>query len=276
MAFSDLSPGSTSWRRAIRRRWTVPLSIALHAAVLYTIGRVPWAASEIPQPAAPTSQVVWLEDVRPPKPLERALDPTEPSASVADNRPAEAPPPEHTAAVAPPPPQPSPVEPAPIEPSPERPARPAPAREPAPRAEEPVASTTDAPPAATIPDVDWDKERHDAVRDVIRQRATEREYLTFSYDDVFKEPEPEEPVLPPLVVDQCVIVKGRLQRFAALMTGRCVREARSDLFAAIKPAYLRAHPVCVETRPDNPGSFLSDGRQISTVKCELVAEEGAE
>jgi len=265
MAFSDLRPGATSWRHTIRRRWTVPLSIALHAAVLYTIARVPWAASEIPQPAAPTRQVVWLEDLRPPTPVERALEPTEQSASVADSRPSEAPPPDRTVDVPPPPAQPPPAR---------RPAQPAPAREPAQRAEEPVASTTDAPPpAATLPEVDWEKERHDAVRDVLVQRAQEREYLTFSLDDVVKEPEPEEPVLPPLMVDNCVIVKGKLQRFAALMMGRCVREARGDLFAAIKPAYLRAHPVCVETRPDNPGSFLSDGRQISTVKCELVAED---
>jgi hypothetical protein len=140
-------------------------------------------------------------------------------------------------------------------------------------------STSDAPeprpPPAAPPEIDWDKERSAAVRDVLEERARRGEYLTFSFEDkIPKEPEPVDPPPTPLVVDNCVIVKGRLQRFAALMTGRCVREARGDLFAAIKPAYLRSHPVCIETRPENPGSFLSDGRPVSTVKCELVANEG--
>jgi hypothetical protein len=242
---------------------------------------------------------VWLEDWRPRTPEERALDPTEetapaPAPAPAENPPPAEPAPDLAAAVAPPSPERPLPEPRPARPPPEpRPAPPpiesppAPERAPAerrasaeprdsaePRARSPA--STDAPPPATLPDVDWEKERRDAVRDVLEQRAHEREYLTFSLEDLVEEPEPEEPVLPPLTVDNCVIVKGKLQRFAALMMGRCVREARGDLFAAIKPAYLRAHPVCVETRPDNPGSFLSDGRRISTVKCELVANEEAE
>jgi hypothetical protein len=130
--------------------------------------------------------------------------------------------------------------------------------------------------AKSLPEVDWEKERRDAIESVLEERARGREPLTFSRDDVIEEPEPIEPALPPLVVNNCVIVKNRLQRFAALMTGRCVREARSDLFALIKPEYLKRHPVCIETRPESPGSFLSDGTVISTVKCELVADDDAE
>jgi hypothetical protein len=125
----------------------------------------------------------------------------------------------------------------------------------------------------TLPEVDWEKERRDAIESVLEERALGHGPLTFSKDDVIEEVEPMEPTLPPLVVDNCVIVKSRLQRFTALMTGRCVREARGDLFALIKPEYLKSHPVCVETRPESPGSFLSDGRIISTIKCELVANE---
>jgi hypothetical protein len=127
-----------------------------------------------------------------------------------------------------------------------------------------------------LPEVDWEKERRNAIESVLEERAHARQPLTFSRDDVIEEPEPIEPSLPPLVVDHCVIVKNKLQRFAALMTGRCVREARGDLFALIKPQYLKSHPVCVETRPESPGSFLSDGTMISTVKCELVADEDAQ
>jgi hypothetical protein len=249
----------------------VSLSIALHAGVFYAIGRVPWAASEIPQPiASPPHQIVWLEDWRRPNPDQRALDAVEESARAADNQPSEVPPPERTANVTPPARLPAAPKPVTV---PSEPAT-APVRERVePSVESNASSEETSPPASTLPEVDWEKERHDAVRDVLEQRSRQREYLTFSLDDVIEEPEPVEPVLPPLMVDNCVIVKGKLQRFAALMMGRCVREARSDLFASIKPAYLRAHPVCVETRPDNPGSFLSDGTQISTVKCELVVDD---
>ncbi len=247
-----------------RRRWAIPLSITLHVAVFLAIGTVPWAASDLPRPRVPLARVVWLTDQPKPSPEQSALEPTE-ATTVTD---AAAPEPEVPVA----PPRPSP-EPAPerqrrarpVEPNP----RPAPA--PVPPATAPSSAANGPPAAASVPEVDWDKEREKAVHDVLEQRARQREYLTFSLDDLVKEPEPAEPVLPPLVVDSCVIVKGKLQRFAALMMGRCVREARGDLFALIKPAYLKAHPVCIETRPDSPGSFLSDGRQISTVKCELVA-----
>jgi len=262
------SGGPTGRRPSQRRRWALPLSIALHAAVFFSIGVVPWAASDLPQPPPLQARVVWLTELPEPKPDERALDPTE--AATVDEGPAPA------AAVPAASATPKPEQPPASPPAERRPAtrpvvpnpRPAPASVPPPATS---SSTTEAPAAASIPEVDWEKERQSAVHDVLEQRAQQREYLTFSLDDLIKEPEPAEPVLPPLMVDSCVIVKGKLQRFAALMMGRCVREARGDLFALIKPAYLKAHPVCIETRPESPGSFLSDGRQISTVKCELVA-----
>jgi len=221
----------------------------------------------MPQPQRPQTQVFWLDDWPRASTREPAPEPAE--ASVASTvTPLAEPALENRAS--------SIEESPPVRPPPRR--RPAAATvEPKPRADAPTApSPADQPKAASVPEVDWEKERHDAVHDVLEQRASRREYLTFSLDDLVKpepEPDPFASVLPPLVVDHCLIVKGKLQRFAALMTGRCVREARGDLFAAIKPAYLKAHPVCIETRPDSPGSFLSDGTQISTVKCELVAGE---
>jgi hypothetical protein len=271
MPRSDPDPAGRP--RSLRRRLSVPLSVALHAAVFYAIGLVPWAASEIPERPVSQRQVVWLEQSPAPLPERRAVDPSEASATSEPTVPAVEPE-KRTANVVPAPPASPPVERRPTPPVVEPSARPtaptAPVRAAEDRADVRAAEPAAAPP---VPDVDWEKERHDAVRDVLEQRATQREYLTFSLDDLIEEPEPADPVPLPLVVDNCVIVKGKLQRFAALMMGRCVREARSDLFAAIKPAYLKAHPVCIETRPDNPGSFLSDGRQISTVKCELVANE---
>jgi hypothetical protein len=264
------SSSPAGWPRLFRRRLSVPLSVALHAAVFYAVGLVPWAASDIPQPAVPRTRVVWLEQAFAPIPQESALDPSEARAAIEPARPSTEPRLEERAAnVDPPASEPKTRErvtaPIAVEPSARSTEATAPARDP----EDRSAAET----ASPVPEVDWDKERQDAVRDVLEQRARERTYLTFSLEDLVEEPEPSDPVPLPLVVDNCVIVKGRLQRFAALMMGRCVREARADLFAAIKPGYLKAHPVCIETRPDNPGSFLSDGRQISTVKCELVANE---
>jgi hypothetical protein len=268
MALSDLRPASGGSPRSPRRTWAVPLSLALHAAAFYAIGRVPWAASEMPELPVPHNRVVWVKDwpLPTPTPEERALEPTEAAARSDVIPEAPAGPPQRSANVAPPPPRKRATPPTEQQPAP----RPEPSQEDAGAA---ANSANGAAPASTLPKVDWEKERHDAVREVLNERAQQREYLTFTLDDLVPKPEPVDPLPLPLVVDNCVIVKGKLQRFAALMMGRCVREARGDLFAAIKPAYLKTHPVCIETRPDNPGSFLSDGRQISTVKCELVAND---
>jgi len=228
------------------------------------MARVPWAASELSTPARPPSRILWLGEL--PRPLLDANPVSrEPSA-----------PPELANAT-------PPSTPRPAVPPPRRrasPQAPTPAVRPEPPAPAPAVEDDLEPPAAAAEqsrrppeEVDWEKERHDAVASVIEERARRRAYLTFSLDDVFKEPKPIEPVLPPLVVDHCVVYKNKLQRFAALMTGRCVREARGDLFALLKPTYLKSHPVCIETRPQAPGSFLSDGTEVSTVKCELVANE---
>jgi hypothetical protein len=74
--------------------------------------------------------------------------------------------------------------------------------------------------------------------------------------------------------EKCAVVTSRARRFALRMFGLCTREPRDDLFADIKPAYLKSKPVCAETRFGEPAVFDADGNEISTVKCQLVAEEG--
>jgi hypothetical protein len=57
------------------------------------------------------------------------------------------------------------------------------------------------------------------------------------------------------------------------MFGICARLPRGDLFADIKPEYLKKRAVCVETRPGEPTAMDARGNEISTVKCELIAED---
>jgi hypothetical protein len=276
-------------REHTRRPLGLALSIALHGGVLYGVWQVPWSSPAALQPRAPAalSRVVWMRELPALRaPSEPTLDPAlEPGALiVADTavalvhptiptlpiRPDLPPPPR--SAPEPRRPRPGPDNTAPAPEAPQTDRGPSAPTEPESTANEPAPDSSGRS-GKSLPEVDWEKERRDAIESVLEERARAREPLTFSQDDVIEKPEPIEPSLPPLVSDHCVIVKNKLQRFAALMTGRCVREARGDLFALIKPQYLKSRPVCVETRPESPGSFLSDGRMISTVKCELVAEE---
>lgn len=276
-----------------RRRWGLAFSIALHGGVLYAVWQVPWAAipvSAVQPRTAAVSRVVWIREVPPIEaPSEPTLDPAlEPGGPQADTivtlvhpaipelpvRPDLPPPPRSAPEPRRPRPGSEPTVPAPNAPPADR-ERVSPPAEPD-RAAPEAAPDSSGLNTRALPEVDWEKERRDAIESVLEERGQGREPLTFSRDDVIEELEPVEPALPPLVVDNCVIVKSKLQRFAALMTGRCVREARGDLFALIKPEYLKGRPVCVETRPESPGSFLADGTPISTVKCELVADEKAQ
>jgi hypothetical protein len=244
-------------RRAPRRRAGLFVSIALHLTVLGVAVRVHWPTE--PMPVTPAlARAVWVTEwpdvaVAPP--------PTEAPELLVNSV---LPVPDGAA---------PPIAPRRV-PKADRPAT---TRAPAPR----TASPVDEPaPAPTIederasrprPQVDWEKERRDAVRSVIAERQGPRHYLAFSLAERANEtPAPIEPAPAPFV-DDCVIAQGRLQVFMAQMMGRCVREARGDLFAAIMPDYLTTRPVCVETHPDSPGSVLRDGTEISTVKCELVA-----
>ena len=250
---ASTSPDSKSAaRRGSRSAYALPLSIAIHAVVIVAVSRVPWAASEMAPPSPILS--VWLQTMRTPQP--RAPEATEsPDERVPELVPEELAPAER-----------------PPEPPPEKPA---PQPEPAPA----VAAPSEAPPPqaerAPRPDIDWDEERRRAVRGVIENQEHERGYRTFSPDDIApKKREPDvEPAPPPMVVDDCVITTSKVKRMMMMMIGRCVRGPRGDLFADIKPFYLKARPVCAETRPEAPGAVTSTGEVISTVKCELVVDQ---
>jgi hypothetical protein len=146
--------------------------------------------------------------------------------------------------------------------------RPDPPRPPPAPVEEPARAADE--PRPTVPRVDWEKERRDAVARVIGERAAGEEGADSGRD---RQPQLVEPPPPPMVRDNCEIAKGLLQRFFVQMRGGCVRDAYGDLFAAIKPDYLKARPVCAETRPEAPGALTSTGEIVSTVKCELVVQE---
>ena len=240
-------------RRGRRNPYALPLSIAIHAVVIVAVSRVPWAVSELARPSPTLS--VWLQTMGTPQP--RAPGATEfPDERV---------------------PEVVPRAPAPAERPPE-PARekPAPQPEPAPAVAAPT-ETAPSPQAerAPRPDIDWDEERRRAVRGVIENRERERGYRAFSPDDIApRKREPDvEPAPPPMVVDDCVITTSKVKRMMMMMIGRCVRGPRGDLFADIKPFYLKARPVCAETRPEAPGAVTSTGEVISTVKCELVVDQ---
>jgi len=238
--------------RTSRRRAGFALSLALHVVVVGAVVQLHWPAHDGPaRPAQP--RIAWLAG-----PVQALVAPqveivAPDAASTADTAP--------------------PAERQPVK----KLERPSTRKASVPRTSGAAGESAPASQTPTDNDrpsrapVDWENERRAAVASVIAERESPRHYVTFSMDDYFPEPAAPSESVPPPFVDDCVLAHGRLQVFMAQMTGRCVRDARGDLFAAIMPAHLTARPVCAETHPDAPGSILADGTEISTVKCELVA-----
>lgn len=241
---------SLSKRAETRRRIPVALSVAVHAAVLYALTRSPLPVSEARTASPAPTPVVWLREL----PARELPQPAEPEAE---------PPPETTA--------PPPVERV-IPPAPQRTARRRPVVETPPPAVAPEPPPQTAPP----PRVDWDKERRAAVRDTIENPPGR--YKTFTLDDHparKPEPLPIEPAphaMAEVMSSRCALYKNRFQAALLGMVGICTRDAADGLFAGARAPYMDEHPECRETRPDSPGAITSDGRVISTVKCELVAD----
>jgi outer membrane biosynthesis protein TonB len=239
------------------------LSLLLHAGAIYAVTRVPWHVSHVP-PLPPPTAVVWMRELPPPKAVVPEPEPEpEPAPAIST-----APPP-----VEPAPDLPSPAVEPPTERPPPSPPRRTARRAPAPPPEQPVPQPAEAPAPQPPPVIDWEKERRAAIRDMIEN--PQRGFRTFSPDDLPErklQPLPIEPA-PPAMTERCAVFKNRFQAMMLAMVGKCVRDARDDLFVDARPAYLDEKPRCRETRPDSPGALASDGRIISTVKCELVPKD---
>lgn len=177
---------------------------------------------------------------------------------------------------------------------------------PAPRPAPPVAEPTvvdEAPPfvepapsAEPAPRafIDFDEERRRAANQVVESRATEKEYLAFSIDDVAPPrpvPEPDKPSIfdgtggprGPSVgqLGQARTKFGhRVSALCNALTGGftlmgwgsfCAGPGDSEpsgLFPEVRPAYLDLMPECVDTRDTAPALALE--APFSTVKCRLV------
>ena len=245
-----------AWQRVFARaRPALPLSLLLHGLFIYSVSRMGWLASE--RPVAELLPVVWVTDWRPveaePEPVSapvEALVPVEPRVASPEARTA---------------PSNEPAADAPV---------PAPRVEPEARVDAPA--TSEPRPGPLAPTVDWEKERRIAISMMLEERSLEEGYRTFSLDDVPEDDHGVEEPSPPTAIAEaienpCAIVSGRLERFAMMMIGRCVREARGDLFADIKPSYLTMRPICAESVPEQPVLAAERSREFPTVKCRLAS-----
>ena len=183
---------------------------------------------------------------------------------------------------------------------------PAPVPRPAPPAPEPAVAVEEpplvdpAPAAERAPRafIDFDEERRRAVNQVVEARAADKEYLTFSIDDVAPplrpEPEPEKPSIfdgtgssrgPSVgqlgqartklghrVTALCNALTGgfSLMGWGSFCAGPPDGEP-SGLFPEVRPAYLDLMPECVDTRDTAPA--LARESPFPTVKCRLVMPE---
>ncbi len=203
------------------------------------------------------------------------------------------------------------VTPAPVpeEPLPEIRERPEPVTPP-PRATEPVAEppavvepSAELQPAAPpqpAPIIDFDEARQRAAEEIVTERSAEKEYLTFSIDDVaaprpVEEPEPERSIFDPgprsrgptvgQPGQQRTAFGRRMSELCNALTGgfslmgfgsfcAAANEEPSGLFPEVRPAYLDLMPVCVETRDTAPQ--LARESPFPTLKCRLVKQEDSE
>ncbi len=152
------------------------------------------------------------------------------------------------------------------------------------------------------PSVDFDEERRRAAREVVTERSTQPEYLTFSMDDVAP-PRPEPDERPPSIFDggggpdfgnrsvgtvgqQRTRIGRKLAEFCNALTGgfgvafqgfglfsACASPdgGPTGFFPEVRPAYLDLMPECVDTRDTAPALALD--APFPLVKCRLVKRE---
>jgi hypothetical protein len=270
-----LTPG---WGRTFaqpKHAFALPLSIALHLALIYALSRLPWGVS--PQSVRPTSTVIWLDEWRPSAPAERpapeseapaALDAVRTLAPAAAVEPRS--PPRETAE------------------SDEEREMPPPAAQSGDMQNGSPATKLDQAVGSSTPSIDWQAAEQRAVAAVLEEQARERGYRTFSLDDVVKATPPAavpDPVTQKMF-DGCHVVKSKLEGMAwgllgaasggllNALPGFCLRGPHADLFADIKPDYLKKRPFCAEAPGAEAEPLLADARHdIRNVKCRLVSEE---
>jgi hypothetical protein len=251
-------------------------SVAAHVLAGYALSRQLWPDA----PSAPLPRAeFFLFETPAPRPQEAVpvSPPVEPVPAVREERVPEAAPrvPEPAVVVEPP---------RLVEPS-------VPSTEPTPSIE-PVPSAELAPTPRAF--IDFDEERRRAANQVVESRAAEKQYLTFSIDDLAAprpEPEPEKPSIfdgtgasSGPKVGQLGQARTKLgHRVSALcnaLTGGfslmgwgsfCAGPGDSEpsgLYPEVRPAYLDLMPECVDTRDTAPA--LARDAPFPTVKCRLV------
>ena len=285
-------PGSSQALARRRSLLAVAVSVALHAAVVYAVNRVPWPARETSP--MPVTTVVWLGERRLAAPERERPAPlpenTSPREVEPEPEPARAPDPESQ-----PEPQPEPEpDPAPdpeleLDPDPERRAADSEGASPAPEAEQSVRRR-----AYLAPGIDWEEERRRAVARALEGKDG---YVTFSTEEAGDEDGAEAPNPRARLFDspsrgRSAMQPGRARtRFGNWLADTCHGltgggfgffglslcagpQPTADFFADLRPAYLNQRPECAET-DDAELSPLAIARrdEISSVKCRLVPRE---
>jgi len=246
-------------------------SIAAHVLAGYALSSHLWPGASLPPP--PKAEFFLFEMPAPRPPEAVPVTPLPPVEPVPEAREEPAPPPAPAPRPARPVPEPTVV------------VEPPPAVEPAPSAE---------PAPAPRAFIDFDEERRRAANQVVESRAAEKEYLTFSMDDLVAprpEPEPDKPSIfdgtgaskgPKVgqlgqartklghkVSALCNALTGgfSLMRWGSFCAGPS-DGGPSGLFPEVRPAYLDLMPECVDTR--DTASELAREAPFPTVKCHLV------
>jgi len=274
-----------------RLRLALPVSIALHLLLIYGVSR---EASPVPEArsVSPTI-VVRLSDKIP--------DRRTPAAPIPDDSPVEPPPPDDVPTAAP-----EEVVRAPMEVSEERETN---LQVPAPDPITPIENGETLPPPTTpddgvaqtdepTPDIDWEAQRRRAITTVLEQRERERNYLTFSTDDLIDEPladetaEPRESILDapsrrPSAMQPgksrtafgrwagsiCNDLTGGISLFG--IASLCADAApAADYFGHLRPAYMEKKPECTEIELGQAAVDVTGNPAArTTIKCRLVLPE---
>lgn len=275
-------PSIDPTRRPAGGRATFPLSraafvasIAAHVVAGYALSRHKWAGEPLPDPIA---EFFLFE-----------MPATRPAEAVSEAAPVERPPDVEEPQ---PEPQPRVTE---VVPEPTVVIEPAPASEVV-----PVEEVAPTPPPT--PFVDLGEARQRAAREVVTERAAEKEYLTFAIDDVapprpVEEPEPTRSIfdggdgadfggrsvatvgqqrtkIGRKLVELCNALTGgfgvALQGFGLFSACASPDNGPSGLFPEVRPAYLDLMPECVDTRDTAPALALE--APFPTIKCRLVKQ----